>query len=81
MYDDCGEARNATALATSTGSPKRPSGSFLRYSGPSTGWSITHSEMRVRTTPGATALTRMPSGARSSAAVRTSATTPPLEAL
>src|SRR5436305_4405978 len=37
MYDDSADARNATALATSPGSPKRPRGSFLRYSGPSTG--------------------------------------------
>ena len=36
--------------------------------------------MGVRTSPGATALTRMPSGPTSTASERTSASTPPLAA-
>ena len=67
--------------ATSGGSPKRPSGIVFRYCGPSTGSSITKRAMRVFTTPGATAFTRMPSGPRSIAAERTKASTPPFDVL
>src|SRR5438067_1410549 len=52
----------------------------LRYSAALAGSSVTQAASGVRTTPGATALTRIPYGARSRAAERTKAMTPPLEA-
>src|ERR1700736_4825775 len=70
------EARNATASATSRGAAIRPSGCMPRTVLMSaSGWGsspTTERSMGVSTLPGATALTRTPSPAKSSAMLRVS---------
>ena len=73
-----GDARKATAAATSSGVPSRPSGmrvkSFSFCSG------VITSVMAVSMKPGATAFTRTPRGASSLADVFVSPITPAFEA-
>ena len=70
MNDASSEARNRIARATSDGSPSRPIGCWAeiasRYSGPPGSSSISRTRS-VRIVPGATALTRMPFAAHSTA--------------
>src|SRR4051812_24704196 len=63
MNDACAETRNATASATSLGSPIRPNGASLARRD----W-VAASSIGVAMGPGNTALTRMPAGASSAAA-------------
>ena len=71
-------ARNSTASAMSSGVPARPSGVFSTYSSTTPGICVAGSVSGVWTNPGATALTRMPRGASSSAATWVSIDSPAL---
>src|SRR5450756_2313859 len=67
MYDDLSEAKNTHAFATSFGSPRRPIGIWLRRTARCS--SPTERIISVSIIPGAIALTRIPLGASSFAAV------------
>ena len=76
-----GEARKAIALATSNGSTTPPSGVIaLILASSSTPLATASSRIAVRTQVGATALTRMPWAAHSTASERVSASMPLLAA-
>src|SRR5688572_15413739 len=62
MNDACVDARNATASATSPGSPIRPNAAV-----PASLACVASSSIGVAIGPGNTALTRMPDGASSAA--------------
>src|SRR6266542_651692 len=71
MYDARADSRKATASAMSSGSPSRPSATWLRKY--SRTWSlppVTPSNISVATWPGVMVLTLMPRSARSGASVR-----------
>src|SRR5687768_14584191 len=70
MYEAAGIARNATAAATSDGSPTLPRGVRERILSRRSGSLSTGSVSGVRMYHGATALTRMPSLAHSDARAR-----------
>jgi hypothetical protein len=70
MYDDAGIARNATAVATSRGSAIRPSGVRATIAASVSGLPRIGSTSGVRVYQGDTPLTRIWSGAHSSASVR-----------
>ncbi len=72
------EARKSTGPASSSGWPTRPSGVCARKRPIASGVSRVTLVMGVAMTPGAMALTRMPSGARSWASARVSCRTAPL---
>src|SRR5829696_1847895 len=71
-------ARNTIAAATSSASTSRPSGVASISAFAIAGSAISGSTRRVRTKAGATALTRMPCGAHSSASARVRLTSAPL---
>lgn len=78
MYRASSEARNATAAATSPGSPSRPNGVRPQtYAADSASW-LRSPGVPVMTLPGATALQRTPSRPCSTATWRVSWTSPPL---
>src|SRR5215467_2322170 len=86
-YEESSEARKSTALATSFGSPQRPSGIAEETNVASLADSSVDIEARdprcqmgVLVAPGATTFTRMLRGARSAAMARAIETTPPLVA-
>src|SRR5882757_493593 len=68
--------RNSTASAMSSGVPARPSGVFSTYSSTTPGMAAAASVSGVWTNPGATALTRIPRPASSSAATWVSIESP-----
>ena len=74
MKDASGEHRNTTVFATSSGSPTRPA----RWKGAATLsvfsrlFLVSSTMIALHVQPGDTALTRMPSGARSIAWLRVS---------
>ena len=76
MYEAPGEARKATAAATSSGVPKRRSGIRPRISSAAT--SRMARVIALSMTPGATALTRMPLDASSTARARVNPSRPGL---
>src|SRR5215472_1347445 len=87
MYEESSEARKSAALATSSGSPQRPSGiaeetNFANFSDSSVEIEARgpRFQMGVFVAPGATTFTRMLRGARSAAMARAIETTPPLVA-
>ena len=73
------ETRNATGPASSSGWPTRPSGVRLMKPASRSGSLRVDSVIAVAITPGAIALTRMPSGASSRASAWVSDFTPPLD--
>src|SRR6201981_3680321 len=86
-YEESSEARKSTALATSSGSPQRPSGTAEEKNFASLADSSVEIEARgprfqmgVLVAPGATTFTRMLRGARSAAMERAIETRPPLVA-
>src|SRR6516165_1418446 len=86
-YEESSEARKRTALASSSGSPQRPSGITDERNFASLADSSVDIEARgprfqmgVFVAPGATTFTRMLRGARSAATARAIETTPPLVA-
>src|SRR6202012_2585374 len=87
MYDESSEARKSTALASSSGSPQRPSGTVEEKKSESfadSSWVALardpRFQMGVLVAPGATTFTRILRGARSAAMVRAIETSPPLVA-
>ena len=77
MYEESSEARNSTALASSSGSPHRPRGTVEDYQSASLADCSADIEARdprfqnvVLLAPGTTTLTRMLRGARSAAIAR-----------
>src|SRR5215470_11675682 len=86
-YEESSDARKSTALASSSGSPQRPSGITEETNFANLADSSAEIEARgprfqigVFVAPGATTLTRMLRGARSAAMARAMDTTPPLVA-
>src|SRR5215472_4046508 len=86
-YEESSEARKSTVLATSSGSPQRPSGIAEETNFANLADSSVEIEARgprfqigVFVAPGATTFTRMLRGARSAAMARAIDTTPPLVA-
>ena len=78
MYRAASDARKATAAAISSGVPIRPSGMYLAPPARRSSWSPVSGRFYVA--PGATAFTRMPYFARSTAIERVKASIAPLEA-
>ena len=74
------DARNRTAPATSSGSPQRPIGVRASTFATWTGSVRERADCSVTMKPGATALTRTPSGAQAMASDLVSCTTAALEA-
>ena len=75
-------ARNATAAAISSGSAKRPVGMCTRRRAARSGsLANSSSSIGVRTGPGHSALTRMPSRANCTPSSRLIASTPPFDAV
>src|ERR1051325_1169501 len=81
IYDARSDARNATALATSSALPPLPSGMSRKYSLSSIGSEKDPAVRRVRISPGHTAVTRICHGPSSLAAVRNNPINPALLAL
>ena len=75
-----GLARNRIAAAISSASAKRPNGVTRRISSTSSGFYIRPAMKRVRTQVGATAFTRTPLRAHSTASARVMFTTAPFVA-
>src|SRR6202011_2865077 len=78
VNDEAGEARNNTAFDTSSTSPTLPMGIFPNTLALDAGSERTSTVISVRTNVGATALTRTPCRAHSSASALVNSTTPPL---
>ena len=81
MNDESGDSRNDTAAASSDASPQRAMGTTLRMVSSTSGRLCMPAVMPVLVGPGQTALTRMPSWARSRATDLARLITAALEAL
>ena len=78
MYAAAGESRKAATLASSAGSPKRPSGIWVIA--PSRAGAGIARTLGVAIMPGITALQRIPRGPHSAASVRAIPTIPAFDA-
>src|SRR5215831_15647865 len=81
MYDASSEARNNTALATSSTSPARPSGTPCNILARTSGSAVAPDVRIGGINPGCTELARIPSGPNCTAVDLVNVRTAPFEAL